>query len=114
MDTQEARRELLQLGERAFELARRFRDGDAPSKDDRSNLREMVLTARATLPDAGYPGEGIWRGLQRTSMGAETWLDGSDSTFWDDVLAEIESGIDTLRPLVSPGVSRDSDFYVVG
>ena len=114
MDTHEARIELLELGQRALELAARYKMGDTPSAEERSALREMVVKARASLPDAGYPGEAIWRGLQRTSIGAETSLGRSDQAFWNDVYVEIHEGIGTLRSLVSPEMSRDSDFHVVG
>jgi hypothetical protein len=114
MDTQEARTQLRELAAQASEIVERIAAGSVPSGDDKLRLRRLVVEARVLLPDAGYPGEGAWRGLQRASIGAETLLDHADPTFWQQVAEELRASVDTLESLVRPGWRRESDFHIVG
>jgi hypothetical protein len=66
------------------------------------------------LTDAGFPGEGVWRGLQRASIAVDTYTDVADETFWNDVADQLREGIGTLDSLVSSAGRRESDFRIVG
>ena len=114
MNTQEARREMHDLALDGLELARRYKAGARPAREDRQNLRTMALEARTLLSEAGYPGERVWRGLQRASMGAETGFDSDDSSFWTDVAEDLQGGADTLESLIGGVGARDFDFRIVG
>lgn len=113
MDTQEARSYIRDLAGEALQLIEAWEPGIAPPKD-KLRLRELASDARTALPDAGFPAEAAWRGLQRASIGTQTSLDQTDKVYWEDVVAELHAGVDTLDLLVSPGASRESDFRIVG
>jgi hypothetical protein len=102
------------LAEEGRQIACRFEAGAVPTRDDREKLRTMALEARGLLTEAGYPGERVWRGLQRASMGADTGLDSGDPTFWTDVADDLEQGAATLESLTGPIGPRDVDFRIVG
>ena len=114
MDTQEARSYIRDLAEEALELIEGWESSAVPPAKDKLRLRELASDARTALPDAGFPAEGAWRGLQRASIGTQTSLDQTDKLYWEDVAAELHAGVDTLDLLVSPGASRESDFRIVG
>jgi hypothetical protein len=114
MDTYEARTRMLEMAEPALEIVERLERGESPSPDDRRTLRQLLLEARSTLADAGYPGEAVWRALQRASMAMETSFDQSDPLVWQDTAGQLRAAMETLQSLVSPQFRRESDFYIVG
>jgi len=114
MDTFEARTYIRDIAEEALDIVKRIAAGALPALEDRQRLRQLLLAVREALPDAGYPGESAWRALQRASMGVETMDGQPDTAFWEDVVEELESGIDTLSSLISPAWRRESDFHIVG
>ena len=114
MDTFEARTLMRDLAQEGLEIVNRFIGGAAPRPEEKRRLREMVLEARRSLADAGYPAEAAWQGLQRASIGADTLLDSEDPSFWQSVAGDLEAGIGTLDALVGMGVRRESDFHIVG
>jgi hypothetical protein len=73
----------------------------------------MVTEARGLLSDAGYPGEGVWRGLQRATIGLETGFDRDDPGFWRELAADLRAAIDTLDSLVAPR-GREADVHIIG
>jgi hypothetical protein len=97
----------------ALEIVDQLVAGQSPNREDRGRVREMVTEARSLLGDAGYPAEGTWRGLQRTSMGVETLFDRPDRTYWEDVRDELRRSVETLDNLVSP-IRKDADLHIVG
>jgi hypothetical protein len=114
MDTYEARSKMCDVAAMALATVRRIQEGPAPSYADASELRELLQQARTLLSDAGYPGEAVWRALQRASMGIDTHFDHADAGFWDDISAELRSAVATLESLImSPG-SRNADINLVG
>jgi hypothetical protein len=114
MNTQDARREMEALAAQGLAIVNRIREGRAPSLEDRNNLRRMASESRSLLAEAGYPGEAVWRGLQRSSIGADTNFDSHDSSYWQDVIDELERGAATLAALHSSRDFRDIDFRIVG
>lgn len=114
MDTLEARTYMRDIGEEALEIIRRVAAGEAPSLEDRQRLRQLLLQARQTLPDAGYPGEGTWRALQRATIGIDTMTERPDANYWQDAVAELRIGVDTLSSLISPSWRRESDVQIIG
>lgn len=82
--------------------------------DEKLRLREIVAEARSVLADAGYPAEGVWRAVQRASLGLDTSLQQSDPLYWEDVSRDLQAGIETLESLVSPHAGREADFRIVG
>lgn len=114
MDTFEARTHMLDVAEETLDIVRRVAAGETPSLEDRQRLRKLLLEARQTLPDAGYPGEATWRSVQRASMGIDTMGDQTDADFWDDVAGELQNGMDTLSSLISPNWRRETDFHIIG
>lgn len=113
MDTQEARMRMLDLTKEALDIVEDFESGAQPTREEKHELREMVLEARDTLPDAGYPAEAAWRGLQRASIGTDTFFDETDPLFWQDVVQELRTAAEVLESLVSPGFRRESDFHII-
>jgi hypothetical protein len=114
MDTYEARSRVLDLAQEVRSMVERLVSGVRLSSDERQRLREIVGEARAVLSDAGYPAEGVWRALQRVSLGVDTLLDQSDPFYWQDVSSDLQAGIETLESLLSPHLRRDADFRIVG
>jgi hypothetical protein len=114
MDTFEARMSMRDLAVAALDIVERLAEGKPVELDTRSRLRQMLTEGRSLLADAGYPGDSTWRGIQRASMGLDTFLDQSDALFWDDVAEELRTGLQTLESLVGPGQRPDADIYVVG
>jgi len=114
MNTQEARIRMLDLAREALEIVEGFEQGARPTREEKNELREMVIEARDTLPDAGYPGEAAWRGLQRASIGTDTFFEESDPAFWQDVIQELQTAAEVLESLVSPGFRRETDFHIIG
>ena len=113
MDTYEARLTMRDLAREALEIVEDLVGDAVPSRDNRKDLRSMAVEARELLPDAGYPGEATWRGLQRASIGADTHFDQADPSFWVDVADELRNAAATLDQLVGP-VHRDIAFHIVG
>jgi hypothetical protein len=114
MNTQDARLEMGTLAIQGLAIVDRIRQGRAPSIEDRNNVRRMANEARSLLAEAGYPGEAVWRGLQRSSIGTDTNFDSYDSSYWQDVANELEQGAATLASLDSSRGFRDIDFHIVG
>ncbi len=114
MNTQDARRDMRSLATEGLAIVNRIRETRASSSDDRNQLRRMAGEARGLLAEAGYPGEAVWRGLQRSSIGAETHFDSFDAAYWQDVTDELERGAATLASLDSLTTTRDADIHIVG
>ena len=114
MNTQDARRELQSLAAQGLTILAFVCDGRAPSLADRNTLRRLASEARELLPEAGFPGEPIWRGLQRASIGTDTNFDSFDAAYWRDVIDELERGVELLATLDSARRVRDIDIHVVG
>ena len=114
MDTQEARSRMLDLAHEARTIVDAWKSKTGLTGDEKQRLREIVAEARSVLADAGYPAEGVWRAVQRASLGLDTSLQQSDPLYWDDVSRDLQSGIDTLESLVSRYAGREADFRIVG
>lgn len=114
MNTFEARSRMSEIGRRAIVIVERLSAGGAAGYEDRTTLRQLAVESRALLAEAGFPGEAVWRGLTRASLGVDTALSASDALFWDDVLGDLAAGTATLDDLVSPLLGRDSDIHIVG
>jgi hypothetical protein len=114
MNTYEARSKMSDLGHRAIAIVERLSDGSLASYEDRSSLREMAVESRELLVEAGFPGESVWRAVTRASIGVDTSLSASDNHFWNDLLMELSGGTSTLDDLVSPHLTRDADFRIIG
>lgn len=102
------------LATQGLAIVNRIRAGRAPLLEDRNNLHRMASEARELLAEAGYPGEAVWRGLQRSSIGADTNFDSPDAAYWQDVVDELERGAATLSSLDPSRSFRDIDFHIVG
>jgi hypothetical protein len=105
---------MLDLCFEALAIVERLAAGEAPTADDRQGLRRALLQAREVLPDAGFPAEATWRGMQRASIGTETSFDQADPLYWRDVAQELRDAGEVLKSLVSPDFRRESDFHIVG
>jgi hypothetical protein len=114
MNTQDARRDMASLATDGLAIVEAIGENRTASTDDRNRLRSMASEARALLSEAGYPGDAVWRGLQRASIGAETNFDAFDPGYWQDVTDELERGAATLSSLDSLGSVKDADFHIVG
>lgn len=114
MNTQDARRDMGVLATDGMAIVNRLREGRVASSEDRNQLRRMASEARALLAEAGYPGESVWRGLQRASIGAETHFDSFDAAYWQDVTDELERGAATLASLDAVSNAKDADVHIVG
>lgn len=114
MNTQDARREMRSLATEALAIVHRMCDSRSAPSDDRNRLRRMASESRALLSEAGYPGEAVWRGLQRASIGAETHFDSFDAAYWQDVTDELERGAATLASLDAVSNAKDVDVHIVG
>jgi hypothetical protein len=114
MNTYEARSRMSEIGHRAIVIVERLRDGASPDYEERSSLRQYAVESRELLAEAGFPGEAVWRGLTRATIGVDTSLSGSDTYYWQDVLDDLAGGTTTLDDLVSPLLGREADFRIVG
>lgn len=114
MNTYEARSKMSELGHRAIVIVERLSAGKIATYEDRKGLREMSVESRELLVEAGFPGESVWRALTRASIGVDTSLSASDAHFWNDLLEELSGGTTTLDDLVSPHLTRDADFRIIG
>ena len=116
MDTQEARMRMLDLATEALQIVEGVVSsaGKSPGAPQKLRLRELVAEARTALPDAGFPAEAAWRGVQRASIGTDTFLDQSDPVYWQDVAMDLRSAVATLQALISPGFRRDADVHIIG
>jgi hypothetical protein len=114
MNTYEARSRMSEIGHRAIDIINRLRKGDSASFEDRSRLRSFAVESRELLTEAGFPGEAVWRGLTRASMGVDTSLSSADPYFWQDVLDDLGGGTTTLDDLIAPHFNSGADFTIVG
>lgn len=114
MDTTEARTQMRDLAREALDIVERVVQGQPIAGAEREGLRRLVLQSRTLLADAGYPGEAVWRGLQRAAIGAETHFDQSDPAYWADVATELQAGVATLESLVSPTWRSEPDVRIIG
>jgi hypothetical protein len=113
MDTYEARTRMRDLALEAQRIIEAQARGEPLPARDGSTLRQLASEARGLLADAGYPGEGVWRGLQRATIGMETGFDREDRTFWRELAADLRMSIDTLDSLVAPR-GREADVHIIG
>jgi hypothetical protein len=113
MDTNEARTRMRDIALDALRIVDAQTRGDAVSTRDRAAMRELVSEARSLLADAGYPGEGVWRGVQRASIGMETGFDREDPGYWRELASDLRSAAETLDSLVAPR-GREADVHIVG
>jgi hypothetical protein len=113
MDTNEARMRMRDIALEALRIVDALASSGAISIKERGTVREMVTEARGLLSDAGYPGEGVWRGLQRATIGLETGFDRDDPGFWRELAADLRAAIDTLDSLVAPR-GREADVHIIG
>jgi hypothetical protein len=114
MDTQEARTQVLEIVNDALLIVDRLEAGESPTREDKQRLRQLVADARAVLPDAGYPAEVAWQGLQRASIGVDTIFEQADQVYWQAAGIDLRAAVQTLEPLVSPRFKREADFPIVG
>lgn len=105
---------MLDLAERGLRLLEEFAAGTLPVREANARYREIMEKARRTLPDAGYPAETAWRALQRAQVGFAAYLEPPDAAYWQDVEAELRTGVDALEALVSRPQRRDADFRLIG
>jgi hypothetical protein len=113
MDTQEARMRMRDLAREAEDIVGRRARGEAAMPRDQAALRQLVGEARTLLADAGYPGEAVWRGLQRATIGYDTAFDREDPGYWRELAADLHEAVETLDSLVSPR-GREADVHIVG
>ena len=97
----------------AITITTRLASGEVATRDHAEQLRAMVVEARGLLAEAGFPGEAVWRGLQRADIGIQTALGGSDAGYWLDVSDDLTSGMQVLENLVGSHTTRDVDFRIV-
>lgn len=114
MDTTEARTRMREMALEALTVVERLRGGEGIDIEAVQRLRRLALDARGCLADAGYPGEAVWQGLQRASIGLDTQLGSADPSFWEDIIEVLQSGAATLESLVSARGRREGDFRIVG
>lgn len=114
MNTQDARRELETLAAQGLFIVSRIRETRTALREDQDTLKRMASEARTLLAEAGYPGEAVWRGLQRASIGTETHFDSYDPSYWDHVSNELEHGASVLASLDSSRSFRHVDIHIVG
>lgn len=113
MDTNEARMRMRDIALEALRIVDALATAGTVSIRERGTMRELVVEARRLLSDAGYPGEGVWRGLQRATIGLETGFDHDDPGFWRELAGDLRAAIDTLDNLVAPG-GREADVHIIG
>lgn len=114
MDTYQARSTFLDMASEALSIVERISSGSSPMFEEKNRLRQMMVQAREALADAGYPAEGVWRGIQRAGIGVDTAFVDTDPAYWPDVAEQLREGRDTLEMLVSPAGRRETDFHIVG
>jgi hypothetical protein len=105
---------MSEIGHLAITIVERLSTGAVATYDDRTGLRSMAVESRELLAEAGFPGEAVWRGLTRASIGVDTSLSEADVLFWVDVLEDLTAGTSTLDDLVSPHFAREADFRIIG
>lgn len=113
MDTYEARTRMRDIALEAQRIVEAHAQGEPLQTKDRGELRDLAAEARTLLADAGYPGEGVWRGLQRATIGMQTGLDREDRSYWRELAADLHASIETLDSLVAPR-GREADVHIVG
>jgi hypothetical protein len=114
MDTYEARMVMRDIARESLEIVERMVSSHSPAYAERRRLRELSNEARQALADAGYPGEAVWRAVQRASIAIETSGEQADPVFWNEVSRDLESGVDTLDMLVAPPIGDNVDVHLVG
>lgn len=114
MNTYEARMYMRDIAREALVIIELPSHGTMPTVKDRRRLHEMATEARGALGDAGFPGEAVWRVVQRASIAVDTSGDQPDTDYWRLLLEELQTGLDTLNSLVSPDFGREVEFRVVG
>jgi hypothetical protein len=113
MDTYEARTRMRDIAVEAQQIVEAHAHGEPLQSKDRGALRDLATEARGLLADAGYPGEGVWRGLQRATIGMQTGLDREDPSYWRELAVDLQTSIDTLDSLVTPR-GREADVHIIG
>jgi hypothetical protein len=114
MNTYEARTYMRDIAREALEIVERPSSGTMPTFANRRRLHEMVTEARGVLGDAGFPGEAVWRAVQRASIAVDTSGEEPDTDYWRLLEEELQAGLDTLNSLVSTDVGREIEFRIVG
>lgn len=113
MDTIEARSRMRDLANQGLEVFDRLSSAEFSSGEAARRYRELVEEARPLLADSGYPGEGVWRGLQRSFAllggGAAASHDERD-----ELAEELREARDSLDALLSAREQRELDFRIVG
>jgi hypothetical protein len=105
---------MLDLAHETQTIVANWRARTRLTGDEKQRLRDIVAEARSVLADAGYPAEGVWRAVQRASLGVDTSFQQVDPLYWEDVIRDLQSGIETLESLVSRQTGREADFRIVG
>jgi hypothetical protein len=112
MDTNEARRRMRDLARETLEILDSAVAEDGPRGKAISRVAEMEQESRALLADAGYPGESVWRGLQRARLALEAG--GEDQALELEASAEMRESLERLDSLIAAASERESDFRIVG
>jgi hypothetical protein len=113
MDTIQARARMHELARETLGVLQGMRSGDCSAPEVRARTRTIAQEARTLLADAGYPGESTWRAVQRASDTLES-LQPADSAFWDDLMLELHTAIETLDSLISLPAAREVDVHIIG
>lgn len=113
MDTYEARTRMRDVALEALQIVDVLAGGECVQARQRGILRELMGVARGLVADAGYPGEGVWRGLQRATIGLETGFDCGDTGFWRELSIDLREAMETLNSLVAPR-GREADIHIIG
>jgi hypothetical protein len=112
MDTNEARRRMRDLAREALNTLENDAADAGPRGEAGYRLRAMEQEARVLLADAGYPGEAVWRALQRASQASQS--DAQSDSPDSDALVDLREALETLESLTAAASERDSDFRIVG
>lgn len=109
MDTYQARRQMRDLAQQAFDL---MEDQAIPAGAALAELSEMEARARSLLSDAGYPGEPAWRAIQRSKRLVDLGLQDPEqrAEFVDD----LRQAVERLDSLLGASTMKDTDFRIVG
>jgi hypothetical protein len=113
MDTNEARTRMRDIALEALQIVDALAASGSVPIRDRGVLRSLTTEARGLLADAGYPGEGVWRGLQRATIGMETGFDRDDPGFWRELAQDLRDAVETLDSLIAPR-GREADVHIIG